>query len=167
MRRNHVLFTLLLFCSCTLLKRTSKTTDESFNKLQTRSDFEAVTIINRLKSDQHLVLRRDSLEATYKLHLWPKGTINFAPGGGFTGEFDSILMVGKQNQQVSSAKLLNTNALETTKSNVNSRQEERLDSGKKEVQKVKLPDVKVIVVFIVVVGLVIFFIIRKVIYLKK
>jgi len=159
------LFLLILFITisaCALLKRTSKTTEEDFSKGKKLTDLQASSIVDYHKSGQQLLLRRDAKGTDYSIRLWPRGKLNVAPTGAVTGEFDSVMVVGKQRQLSSTSKSTNTNEASTAKSEQRLRQKEQRSSGKKRVEKQKSPQIILIVILSALVVLLIFLLIRKV-----
>ncbi|SDZ80976.1 hypothetical protein [Pedobacter hartonius] len=143
MGKQIILLIILVMSSCSLFKRNTKSTDESFNARNSIKDSNTTTSFSRKNEGKQILFRRDSSDANYKIHFWPKGTFRFSPDGVFSGEFDSILMEGKQNQLIHSAGVLNSRELEHGKSSEIFHQKDQMEAGGKKVMKTKIPDLKV------------------------
>jgi len=162
MKKIFLFILFIVVSACGLLKRTSKTTEEDFSKVEKLTDLQASTILDYHKSGQQLLLRRDTTETNYSIRFWPRGILHVAPTGAVTGEFDSVMVVGKQRQLSSTSKSTNTNEASTAKSEQRLRQKEQRSSGKKRVEKQKSPQIILIVILSALVVLLIFLWIRKV-----
>ncbi|SDZ84791.1 hypothetical protein [Pedobacter hartonius] len=143
----------MLFNSCFLLRRNTKSTDESYNKVTNTTDSNVTVSTNKRKNMQQFIYRKDSAGADYTIQFWPKGVFNFSPGTGFTGEFDSILMKGKQKQLIETTGTLNSGEFETGKSAIGLHQKRQLNSGKKMVDEMGKYDFKLVAIILIVLGL--------------
>jgi len=147
----HKLFILLfgLCTACTLFKRSSKTTDQSFNNSSNKIDLYASSATDKKTDSRQYTFHNDSVSADYTMRLWPRGTASFSPTGGFSGQFDSIQVVGRQRKLQSSAKLrVNVEELKQ-KATIDLQQKEQIKSRNKRVEKAKSPQ-KLLVIFLVV-----------------
>jgi hypothetical protein len=138
------------------MKKTTKTTNQSLDELKS----ESLTTVNNkrtsLSSGQRLSYRTDSAGADYYIYFWPKGALNLGLGGGFTGEFDSILFVGKQYQL---STVTESASQEEEKNVVSERTEQRKNAAKtekKDQQIKRIYDPKLIVLAIIFLSIVIF-----------
>jgi hypothetical protein len=150
MKTMRIALVLLVSCSCTLLKRNSKTTDQSF--LDSSEDRYASASLERSKesSGQQIVSIRDSIGTDYTIHFWPKGKMDFTAEGGFAGEFDSIRMTGRQKKLTNRKDISHSNTSESSKVVLDEHQKQTLKSGRERVTKLKIPDFKLILIIMVV-----------------
>jgi hypothetical protein len=167
MKKYLTILLLIMACGCSLLKRTSKTSDESYNSIDTQTDNHQTSSNLRQKSGQEFVFQQDTTNEHYTIRLWPKGTFNFSPDGRFSGELDSIVMNGKQNKVSSSTRILNSSEKEKVQTSTRNRQSGEIKSGTKTVEKVALPDTKLILIIFCIIGLAIFFTIKGQFFSKK
>lgn len=62
---------------------------------------------NTKSNAQKLLLSTDSSQYDYAIQLWPRGNISIIPGKEIKGEFDSLVIKGKQQQAVKLSEMLN------------------------------------------------------------
>ena len=152
---------------CGLLKKTGKTSDESYTSNDTRTDNQQTSSNLKQKSGQEFVYQHDLTNEDYKVRLWPKGTFSFSPDGKFSGELDSIVMTGKQNKASSATRILISSEKENSQTNTRNRQSGKIKSGTRKVEKVAVPDAKLILIIFCITGLAIFFTIKGQFFSKK
>jgi hypothetical protein len=150
MRKKEIIWLLLLLTGCALLKRNTKTTDETYNKAENVTDLKTTVTTDKQRNIQQLIYRKDSADASYTIQFWPKGVLDFSPGAGFRGEFDSILMKGKQKQLAETSGILSAGEAESRKSAAVLHQKSQLKSGKKKVEEVEKNDVKLFIIILIV-----------------
>jgi hypothetical protein len=138
------------------MKKTTKTTNQSLDELKS----ESLTTVNSkrtsLSNGQRLSYRTDSAGADYHIYFWPKGMLNLGLAGGFTGEFDSILFVGKQHQL---STISESASQQEEKNDVSERREQQKIAAqmeKKDQQIERIYDPKLIVLAIIFLCIVIF-----------
>lgn len=151
---------LIIISGCGVFKRNTKTTAERFNSATSQTKMQTTAEITRVKAGQQLIFKRDSIGADYTMRLWPKGNLSFSPGGGFTGQFDSILLVGKQKQQRVTAQSVSTHEQENDKISTTLTQESKKESGEKNRAKTSTPDIKWIGGILVLI-VIVFFMLKK------
>jgi len=149
MIKNLIIVLIVLFSACTLFKRSSKTTDQSFSNSSNKMDLYASSAIDKKTNSRKYTFRRDSASADYTIRLWPRGTASFSSNGSFTGEFDSVQVEGRHQKVHSSAKLQHNSEEMKRKAAVNVQQIEESKTGSKRVEKVKSPQ-KFLLIFLVV-----------------
>ena len=75
-----------------------KNTKSNVNVARQESEYEAKTSIvdnkDWLKTTESLNLYSDSSLQTYAVRLWPKGSFTFSTDQGFSGEADSVVILG-------------------------------------------------------------------------
>lgn len=99
---------LMLLLSCGLFKQKTETTNEERQLKNSQLMMEVKSELNTKNSKQHFLFSTDSAQQDYTIQLWPKGTVSVMPGGGIKGEFDSLLIRGKQQQVAKLSEMLNT-----------------------------------------------------------
>ena len=155
MKHHLFIILLLLFTACTLFKRSSKISDQSFNNSSKNIDLHASSATDKKTSSRQYTFHNDSVSADYTIRLWPRGTANFSPTGGFSGQFDSIQVVGRQQMLQSSAKLQVDVEEMKQKAAIDLGQKEQIKSGSKHIEKVKSPQKFSIISLVVLASLVI------------
>ena len=153
MRKYKMFLLILITCGCSLLHRTGNTKEEMRHQINAENNTKSNTELNYQKDGYQLIYKKDSSNTDHTLHLWPKGIINFSQDGKFSGQFDSIRMTGKQNKLLKTTDVSNTKERELKKIATDSRQKEKINSSGKRLTKVRFPDVKFIIILIVVVFL--------------
>lgn len=156
-----ILLTVSTLCSCTLFKRTTKTTDQTHAASMSLSKLTHLEEQSRQTDARKMKYQRDSTQLAYSIQLWPKGTLTFLPGGGFTGEFDHIILQGNQNQISQFVEKTKVGDLQKAvkKTEVDTRQEQKSDTLMK--TKQSSPAFKVIIVSLIVVIAGLFFWIKR------
>lgn len=155
-RIEYLAVLLILLSACSLLKKSTKTSNESIDALKTERLSSVTNKQTSLSNGEQLSYRRDSAGADYRIYFWPKGRLNMGLGAGFSGEFDSVLFIGKQ-YQVSNA--TESSTLQEEKNNESARmdqQETDAQKLKKEEEKKSSYDPKMIALGIVLLLLAIF-----------
>ncbi|CAM4425653.1 hypothetical protein SAMN06265348_12140 [Pedobacter westerhofensis] len=162
-----VILLLITTSGCAVLKKTGKKSEESYSNINTLTDHQQSYSAMKQKAGNELVYKRDSAEGNYTVRLWPKGTFNFSPDGGFSGELDSIVMKGKQNKVTSATTLSNTSELEKDQMAARNQQTKKIRSGNKKEEKVAVPDGKLILILVGIAGLAIYFTIKGRLFTKN
>lgn len=111
-----VILLLMLLVGRGLFKQKTETTNEEHRLKDSQLMIKVKRELNIKNSKQHLLFSTDSAQQDYMIQLWPKGTVSIMPGGGIKGEFDSLLIRGKQQQVAKLSEMLNT--LEEHKGNM-------------------------------------------------
>ena len=146
-----IILGILLFGNCSLMKKTSKITDESYLKMSNERDRETVISGNAAKNKQQLIYTKDSSGADYKIQFWPRGKLDLSLAGQISGEFDSITINGKYQQTKSGLHSLNSKEVESNRITDKDRQIQRHDIGNNKVQKIATPDGKLICILVITV----------------
>ena len=167
MKKMILVYVFMIFGACTLFKQTSKIKDESFEKAVTTLNKQTETTLDNQKKNLQLVVASDSSDSNYSVHLWPKGLSTFSPGGQISGEFDSVILVGKHKRVRSTAKMHSIIGKQKAvqRDAVFAKNEENAKTSR--VEKVKVPQ-KISVFFLFgLLGFIIFIIIRIVSRVKN
>jgi hypothetical protein len=154
MKCYHFTLWIMLLSSCSILKKNSKTTDESLIRISNDTESQTAAFKSKQISQQQINYQRDSSGGDYTIRFWPKGKVDYSPGGMISAEYDSILMKGNQHQLTSAISLLGINAMDSSKFTNNTRHKNRRTLAKKKVEKVSIPDIRLIllVTFVVTIG---------------
>jgi len=160
MRKLRIALAMLTICSCTLLKRNSKTTDEDFTSSSDITELSSSAESSKRSSGQHMVSTQDSTGAAYSILFWPRGKIDFSTAGGFSGEFDSIQLKGRQRRLTKKYDITSIRVEEAARSKVDFKQKQKLEKGSKHVSRLEIPDAKVVLVFMIL-CMVLFILIRS------
>lgn len=109
MRLFKILMLLMMFTvSCALFKQKTETMKEQHQQKASEFMMGIKKETSTKNKKQEFLFSKDSSQNDYAIQLWPKGTINILPGGEITGQFDSVLISGKQQKIVKLSKMLNS-----------------------------------------------------------
>lgn len=106
---NYLLVILIAFASCSLFKKTTKTTTENSHKSNSDSSVSVNEMKYLTKNGSVISRNNDSISADYTIQFWPKGDVNFSSSGSFSGLFDSILLKGKVLRRNNSSEFTHIN----------------------------------------------------------
>jgi hypothetical protein len=105
----HILLWLILFSACRLFHPNHKETTKNSNRESLAANLRRNTQSSAVTKRQQIKFMRDSVGADYKIYFWPRGKLNLSGSGALTGEFDSVLLIGKHTQLSNSVALRNDN----------------------------------------------------------
>lgn len=153
----------LLFCGCSLLTKTVKTTNKDIQEANLRTNLKATTGLDKTKSMQYLYRGKDSMMSAYQIQLWPKGKIVFNESFGFEGEFDSILMKGNLGKLSTLEAATKIDQQDKSKIGLDLIGEARSRSENKTAVEERFPNYVLIIICGLVLATALFFIIRSII----
>lgn len=149
MKKLTIILLLLILCSCSLLKRNNKTTDDTFAHLREDTDASALRQTSKRTTGEQTITIKDSTGTDYTIRFWPKGKVYLLEGGELAGEFDSIRMTGRQNKLVKTTDQSRSKTVESTNGKTEFHQKQNLKSGRTSATKLEVPDVKVILIIVI------------------
>ena len=151
MKRIQIILVILMACSCSLLKQHSKTTEQTFTNSTEETVAGSVLESTRKNAGEQIVYSQDSTDTDYAIHFWPKGKVDFSAEGGFAGEFDSIMITGRQKKMLKAKDVNRLNTVESDKIDTRFHTKENVKAGKKTVTRLKVPDARVILLVLILV----------------
>jgi hypothetical protein len=105
----HILVWLILLSACKVFQPNHKETTKNSIKENLATSLHRNTQSSAITNRQQFEFKRDSVGADYKIYFWPRGQLNLSGTGALTGEFDSVLLIGKRTQLSTSVALRNDN----------------------------------------------------------
>lgn len=130
MKRIANIVLVLLLAGYALFRQNQQTAKSSIDE-SLKSQANSSTQTNLWSNRNELRYRTDSIGADYKIYFWPRGQLNLSAEGGFTGEFDSVLLFGKRTQLSDNLRISNENKDFKEQKSTSVEQSHQLNSAQK------------------------------------
>jgi len=159
--KKYCLLAIVLLAGCGIFNRSTKSTANSYNSLNNKTESQSLLKLERVVQGQQMVMRRDSAEETYMMRFWPKGTFNFSADGKFSGQFDSIIVTGNRATRMArssfSDSLVQDKSSLLTNQSSNAKTTSEIGSS----EKVYKPDVKVVITLLIIAAITVYIAVKK------
>lgn len=117
-----ILLLAVFHSSCGLLKNTKSNVEVVRQESEYKSETKLVNYKEWSRTTGSLNFYSDSSLQTYAVRLWPKGSFTFSADHGFSGEADSVIILGSLKGGSTSAAILNIKEQDKGKVEINAAQ---------------------------------------------
>ena len=163
MRAFRICIALIAFVyGCGLLQTRTRNTTSDYALEQRKQDLKVSAELEKSGSFHMLDMGRDSLNSTYRILLWPKGSFTFSPEMGFVGEAEKIEMSGTLEQLKAYSAMVNNQTAEKVKVKAALKEQEKKALEKKQVTVSAAYSLKWLIAGTVLIGAAGFWVYRKI-----
>jgi hypothetical protein len=158
---------IVVLSGCGILNRSTRNTATEKQQMEAKLKERKTAELLQHNNFEQLVLSHDSLQATYHLRIYPKGAINFAVDGSFSGQFDSIMMNGQQSKLFNAEQKTQASALNKVTSTNELEADLTAGSSNKKTTRETRSDLTMVLTLVLILGILIFFLSKRFLYPSK
>jgi len=134
---------------CSLLKRNSSQSSNAAYRGEEQTSLHELSERDSTSEVLTMQYERDSLQETYTVQLWPKGSFSFSAADGFEGEAERILITGNRQQMQQYGGIQHSAVRKQEKKTTDLDQQKKVSAVQKAQRKTSNPDYRVLIGLII------------------